>query len=363
MHNGVSSVPARSAGRERRIGTVFTFLSTLFYAVSNAVVRYLTAHDVDIDWILFFKETIGFSILVPWLLFRLGQGRFQYISRRLILHVVFAAVFCQLIGARLHMLGFAVIGLIIAVPLIQSSTLLSVALIGHFVLGDPLSQRRKIAMTILIVAITFVSIGKGLTVTNQPSAEHTVSAGYSLLVAAGTVVTGIAYAVYIIMLRRVIRQYWKDENSARLSFKFRHWVGHDHAQLPGKRFYSPFPVTFTMSIVFAVGTVIFGTFLYGKYGITGFYSVPNLTGISAHVARSCILISGISNAIGFFFQVQGLRMTSAVQASFIAVSQMLLLSLIGYLYFDEAINMVVMIGLGLIVYGVFMSAKPERQPE
>jgi drug/metabolite transporter (DMT)-like permease len=52
-------------------------------------------------------------------------------------------------------------------------------------------------------------------------------------------------------------------------------------------------------------------------------------------------------------------MTSAVQASLISVSQMLVLSLIGYLFFHEAINVLVMIGLGLTFYGVFMSAKPE----
>ena len=361
MANGVSSVPTRAADRERWIGTVFTFLSTLFYAVSNVVVRYLTDQDVDNDWILFYKETVGFSILIPWLLFRLGQGRFQFISKRLILLVILAAIFCQLIGARLHMLGFAVVGLIIAVPLIQSSTLLSVAMIGHFILGDPLSRRRRIAMTILVVAITIISIGKGLTGTNQASGENTVSAGYFLLVAAGTVVTGIMYAIYIVMLRYVIRQHWKDENSARLSFKFRHWIGHDHVKQPNHRFYSPFPVTFTMGIVLSVGMVIFGTLLYGKYGLAGFYTVPHLAGTPAHIAWQCILISGISNAIGFFFQVQGLRMTSAVQASFIAVCQMLLLSLIGYWYFDEAINTVVMVGLGLIVFGVFLSAKPERQ--
>jgi len=53
-------------------------------------------------------------------------------------------------------------------------------------------------------------------------------------------------------------------------------------------------------------------------------------------------------------------MTSAVQAALISVSQMLLLSLIGYLFFHEAVNVVVMIGLGLTAYGIIMSARPEN---
>jgi drug/metabolite transporter (DMT)-like permease len=324
-------MPAKTAARERWTGTIFIFLSTFFYAISNVVIRYLTNYEVDNDWILFYKETIGLSFLIPWLLFRWGQGRFQYTSNRLVLYVILAAVWCQLIGARLHVLGFAVIGLIITVPLVQSSTLLGVAIIGYFVFGDSLSQRRKFAIAILIVALTVLSIGKALIGAGQPLGENNVSAGYFLLVAAGTIAAGIAYAIYITMLRYVIRQHWKDENSARLSFKFRRWVGHDHVQQPGQRFYSPFPVTLTMSIVLAVGAVIFGTCLYCKHGITGFYNVPD-------VAWHRIVISGAANMTGFFFQIQGLRMTSAVQASLIAVCQMLLLSLIGYLFFDEAVN-------------------------
>ena len=356
MSNGVPSVPGRTAGRERWTGTIFAFCSTFFYAISNVAVRYLTGYEVDNDWILFYKETIGFAILLPWLLFRLGQGRFQYTSKRLLLTVILAAVFCQLIGARLHVLGFAVIGLIIAVPLIQSSTLLGVALIGHFVLGDTLSRRRKIAITILIIAMTILSLGKGIASGGQHLGEQT-SAGYFLLVAAGTVVAGLSYAIYITILRHTIRQYWKDENSARLSFKFRRWIGHDHAKQTGERFYSPFPVTLMMSLVLGTGMVIFGSCLFYKRGIIGFYEVPD---IARHCILIPILISGICNATGFFFQIQGLRLTSAVQASLIAVSQMLLLSLIGWLCFNEAVNVVVMIGLGLTVYGVLMSAKPER---
>jgi drug/metabolite transporter (DMT)-like permease len=290
----------------------------------------------------------------------LGQGRFQFTSKRLILIVALAAVFCQAIGARLHVLGFAVVGLIITVPLVQASTLLGVAFIGHFMLGKLLSRKRKIAMTILIVAITMISVGKGLTGTEDSSHGATaVSADYFLLVAAGTVVAGISYAIYIMMLRHVIRQHWHDDNSARLSFQFSKWIGHDLLKQPDKRNYSPFPVTLMMALVFAVGMVVFGSFLYRSDGIAGFCHAPTL-------AWQCILVSGICNAAGFFFQIQGLRMTSAVQASLIGVSQMLLLSLIGFLFFGEADNMalmsgsIVMIGLGLTVYGVFMSAKPEK---
>ncbi|MDR1964367.1 MAG: DMT family transporter [Planctomycetaceae bacterium] len=352
------SPPLVAPSRERWAGTIFAFLSTTCYAVSNTIMRFLTDYNLDIDWILFYKELIGLTILIPWLLFRFFQGRFRFISKRLIFYVAFAAVFCQLVGAHLHILGFAVIGLVIAVPLIQSSTLLGVAILGRYFLGDPLSQRRKIAMVILIAAVILLSVGKELTLESATEIVQPQNTGFFLLVAVGTVVAGIAYSIYIILLRYVIRKYWQDENSAWLSFQFSQWVGFDFQnRLPetGRHCYAPFPVTLMMCVVLGVGIMIFGSCLFLKHGTTGFHEVPCW-------AWAVIPISGIGNMVGFFFQIQGLRMTSAVQASLIAVSQMLVLSLIGFAFFGESINLLVLSGLALTVYGVVMSAKPEKYP-
>ncbi|MDR2440332.1 MAG: DMT family transporter [Planctomycetaceae bacterium] len=347
--------PLTVSTRERCTGIIFSFLSTLCYAVSNIVIRFLTGYNFDSDWILFYKESIGLFILVPWLLLRFFQGRFRFISKRLIFYVVFAAIFCQLIGAHLQVLGYAVIGLVIAVPLIQSSTLLGVAILGRYILGDPLSQRRKIAMAILIIAVIVLSIGKELTLESGTEIVKSQNTGFFLLIAAGTIVAGIAYSIYIIILRYVIRKYWNEDNSAWLSFQFSQWVGFDFQNHPCEtgKYYAPFPVTLMMSVVLGVGIIIFGSCLFWKRGIVGFYDVPEWS-------WGVILISGIGNMTGFFFQIQGLRMTTAVQASLIAVSQILVLSLIGFAFFNETINLLVLLGLLLTVYGVVMSAKPEK---
>jgi len=354
------SVPVKAVDRERWTGIIFTFLSTFFYAISNVVVRFLAQPEYGIDnsWILFYKEAIGVAILLPWLFLRFGQGRFRFISKRLVLLIVIAAIVCQLIGAPLHVWGFEVVGLIITVPLVQSATLLGVAIMGYFIFGDSLSRRRKIAITILIVAMTILSIGRAMAADPQDESAEAVSAGFFLLVAAGVIVAGIAYAVYIVMMRYMIRQHWQDENSAWLSFQFHHWIGHNQQKQPGEKFYSPFPITLALAIVLGIGMVIFGTMIYTKQGIEGFYNVHDW-------AWQVILISGTCNLVGFFFQLQGLRMTSAVQAALIAVSQMLVLSLVGFLFFDELSdvvlsNVLVIIGLGLTACGVIMSAKPER---
>jgi len=358
MSDGVPTVHAKTAERERWAGTIFAFLSTFLYGVSNVAMRCMTGPvcEVDLNWILFYKESVGVLIVLPWLFFRLGQGRFRFVSMRLVVYILIAALLCQVIGARLQVLGYAVIGLIIAVPVIQSSILLGVAILGYLILGESLSRQRKAAIAVLIVAITLLSIGKALVPTEEQAANDTVnivSAGVFLLVTLGTVVAGIIFAVYVMMIRYVLRQYWDEKNSSWQSFRIRRWIGYDYAKKPGERFYTPFPISLIMVLVFAVGVVFFGILIYGESGAAGFYDVPQ-------VAWYCVLISGICNAVGFFFQLQGLRLTSAVQASLIAVSQMLLLSLVGFWFFAEAVNTLVLIGLGLTVYGIVMSAKPEK---
>lgn len=364
------------------------------------MIRLLTEYKVDGDWLLFYKELTGIMLLAPWLLFRLAQGRYRLVSRRLILYVAFAAIICQLVGARLHVLGFAVLGLVVAVPIIQSTTLLGTAILGRYCLGDPISRNRQFAIAILIAAVVLLSVGRELsgfdaTVREAESGNAFVDSdfsggtlpdgmspsiapvatfddeqviqdaktysGFFLLVALGTILAGIAYSIYIIILRYVILKYWKQDAGVWISFQFTQWAGYDYSQRPamlnqtsGSKIYSPFPVTLMMGIVLGVGLIVFGLFLWGKRGPAGFYQVPD------PAVWYFVALSGICNMVGFFFQIQGLRRTTAIQASLIAISQMLVLSLVGFAFFGEPINLLVVLGLTLTVCGVFMSAKPEN---
>lgn len=348
----MSPPPSVGPSRERWAGTILILLSTTFYGASNTIIRLLTEMKVDIDWILFFKETIGLSLLLPWLALRYGQGRYNWVSKRLLYYLVVAAVICQLFGAHLHVIGFALIGLVVTVPLVQSSTLLGTALLGRYYLGDPLSHRRKIAIGILIVAVILLSVGKELLNESLHDTASQTSTGLFLAVAAGVVFAGLSYSVYVIILRQVGRRFWNDENSVWLSFQVTQWVGYDFPRNAPQRLYAPLPVTLMMAIVLGVGIVVFGSSLYFRKGFEAFHAVPPM-------AWRVIWISGVCNMIGFFFQVQGLRFTSAVQASLIAVSQILVLALIGFVFFKEPVNTLVVLGLALTAYGVVLSAKPE----
>ena len=353
------------------------FISTFCYGLSNSLIRFMTEYNADVDWILFYKELTGFVLILPWLLLRYFQGRYRLTSKLFIFYVVIAAILCEFVGARLHVFGFAVIGLVVAAPLIQSSTLLGTAVLSRCVFKDPISHRRLFAIALLLFAVTILSVGKELTnktpqaapmtqVVEQKQSEMPVQTkeqpkeqwGFFLLVCAAMGIAGASYAIYIVILRYVLLRFWNTSSSVWVSFQFTQWAGWDFPLLPkrglrSKEVYSPFPATLMMSIVLGTGVVVFGLCIWAKTGQTGFYEVPDRT------LWLLVLMSGLANVIGFFFQVEGLRMTTAVQAQLIALSQMVILLLVGFFFFKEPVNAVIITGLFLTICGVAISAKPE----
>lgn len=362
----MSSSPSHTQTPESWSGTILICFSTTFYGISSVVQRLVsemqivgTQEKMPIDWILFYKELVGASVLVPWLLFRLFQGRHRHVSKRLLFFLVIAAIICQLIGARLHLYGIATIGLVIAIPLVQSSTLIGTALLGQVFLGDALSKSRMVSIFILIASLCFLTFGKLMLPETSDNAVGTnLPYKYVMLVALGAIVAGIAYSFYVIMIRWIGRQHYRSQDGIWASFQYSQWVGHDFPTSTAKsKRYAPLSTTLMMFIVLGTGAVIFGIclFLNGRCRFDAFYAgIPQS-------AWNVIAISGLANVIGFFFQIQGLRMTTAIQASLIAVSQIVALSLIGIFFFGEQTNTIVWVGLGLTAYGIVRSANPENK--
>ncbi len=345
----------------------------MFYCTSNTILRELTVLRVDNDWSLFWKEFAGLCVLVPWLLLRCLQGRYRLLSKRLFLWLILGGTLCELVGARLQMYAYLTVGILISAPLIQAASMGGTAALGSLVLRDPLSIHKKIAMGVLVLATVLLLFGKEL------AAEHVVaetgatgtgtssSAFPCLLAGLGSLAAGVSYSIHMVIVRFVGHVHWRDDlYTARQSMRFRHWIGHDlrgRDDTPdGSRFYSPFPVTLIMGTIFGVGVFWFGLCLYRKTGWDGFLHIATVDGQwldMEKTARSWWLvgISGFCNMVGFFFQVQGLRMTSAVQVSLVAVSQFLFLALFGMFFFGEPTNAIIWTGVALAVCGVLLSAK------
>ncbi|MGL6196427.1 MAG: EamA family transporter, partial [Thermoguttaceae bacterium] len=137
------------------------------------------------------------------------------------------------------------------------------------------------------------------------------------------------------------------------------WVGHDfstHTQVPspysdGGRVYSPFPITLIMIIVTGVGVVAFGGKILATRGFHGLFIAPEPWW------WYWVLLAGILNLMGFFFQVQGLLLASAAKMSLISASQIVILAVVGVLFFKEPMSILILIGVVLTITGVIFASK------
>ena len=347
--------------------TWVSLVSMLLYTVSNASLRHLGDLDAPIDWCIAIKEVIAVALLAPWVTFRFIRGRYRFQSKRLLLILVIASLICEVFGAQNQLVAYAFVGLVIASPILQSCQLIATALIGNYYLNDKISRSKWIAMGLLLGAVFLLSFGKTLGQPEQMATQTPENQGISLMAMKGVVaalIAGLAYAIYANTLRYALRKHRSHTLGAWDSIKIHDWIGHDfvtHRQEPsplsedsGKivrvRPYSPFPVTLVMIIVTGVGTLYFGTSVVVTRGFVGFVDVPS----------DCwfwIILSGVTNTIGFFFQVQGLLLASAAKVSLISAFQIVIFAFLGMLFFGEMMNTYIAIGIVLAIVGVLFSSQ------
>lgn len=341
----------KSIGKYRSYWAVIAcFLSALCFALSNLFLRHLINYHLDNNWTLFFKEFTGVLVLAPWILFCFIQKRYRFLSVRLLSCVILAAIICELIAAKLHLWCYSTIGLAISVPVIQSASVIGSLLLGFFVLRDVVSRKKIVASIILINAIITMALGAQAVPIDQ-------DAKTSLMFLAGilaAIVAGIAYTIEFVLLRYACIQYWRPmRGSGRKNLKAESQHGID-AGKPAAGEKKPLPLLLVVFIFLFVGTLIFGADIYLKYDIEGFWDAP----------ADCwtwVLLAGLFNVIAFILQIQGLRLTSVSQVTFIGVSQVIFLSLSGFFFFGESLNGFLILGLLLTSLGVYMSSTPETE--
>jgi len=322
----------------------------LLYTVSNASLRHLLDLQAPIDWCLTIKETVAVLLLAPWVLFRLLRRRYRFLSKRLFLILIVASLICQVIGSQNQLIAYALVGLVIAVPSLQACLLIATALIGKYSLGDAISRSQWGAMALLLIAVLLLSLGKSTdTVTAIVGSDSTFR---TLKGVGAAILAAIAYAIYFNSLRFLLRKHRNHSLGAWDSINVHNWIGHDYATKPEDREqrYSPFPITLLMIVVTGVGMLYYGGVIFATRGIGGFTDVP----------KECwfwILLSGIANATGFFFQVQALLLASATKVSLIAAFQIVIFAVLGILFFGEPMNILITIGVALAIVGVVFSSQ------
>lgn len=374
---------------DSNVGSGYGFLlcitAELFYVVSNSLLRWMTEfHEVSSDWTLMIKETVTVSAVAPVMIFFLLRGQYRFPSWKTLCFLLTGAVFCELIGARFHLWSYAVVGIVLTMPLIQIFTLLGVAGLGRVSLGEKMSPLKIGAMLVLVASIgvlawsqTYLSkdantnpLSASINFTHDDRVVNTLPVlpqstdmpgqttasdltdrssaepqskgpawSFNVLMARIAprwrfafgltlcLLTGLGYALYMLCLRRAMK------NTTCVNGKF----------------VSEVPLTFSMFTVCGVGVLVGAAFLYGEHGITAFWNVP----------AQCWLIAlgaGVVNLIGFYFRNLGFRHVTASKQAFVSTFQIMSLAVLGVIFFGEPTNLllwcgIIMTGIGIIMAG------------
>ena len=68
--------------------------------------------------------------------------------------------------------------------------------------------------------------------------------------------------------------------------------------------------------------------------------------------------AGICNLIAFFALVRGLRLTTVLHVNMINAGQVAMAAVVGVLFFGETCNRWLMLGVGLMIAGIFAFGSP-----
>lgn len=376
----------------------------LLYAVTNGLLRYLGELGASAFWLLAVKESIAVACLLPWILFRLLQGRYRFQSKRLFFGLILGGIICEIIGAPLHLWAYAAVGLVVAVPMIQSTQMIAAAVFGRVFLKDAISSTKIFSIFMLILAVLILSCAQLIPSSKDSGAEKNSAAAPpenanlsknmesepasshpSMLFLGGlaAITAGIAYSVHTTVMRYSLKKYWDSKYETWGSIRVFRWIGYDFSMFyqaaetlesekaaeesgimnslkkvrktnPArplkKKVYSPFPITLIMFIILGIGAAYFSGTLYYQKGLDGFLDVP----------PECwfwVLVAGIVNLLGFFFQIQGLLLASAAKVSLISTAQIVILTITGILFFSEPINFMIVLGSLCAIIGVFFASK------
>ena len=294
--------------------------------------------EVSADWTLCLKESVTVLCIGIFILFSALRGKYRFPTLRAVGMIILAGLFCELIGARSHLKSYALIGIVLAAPLMQSFQLIGTAGIGAVFLGERVTRLKALSIGLLIFAVALLSFSPVLLPPSRPDAvTFQIPKGGTLFWGTfATFMTGLGYTIHLTILRSVLRHNHPESDVS------------ESASVSGGKQVRPTPVSSVMFLVTLTGMIVFGVCLWLERGPSGFWrDIPiECWGI--------VLMSGVLNLCGYYFQNRGVELVSAATGALVAVSQICLLTVFGILFFHESSNALVWLGLMMTVAGVIL---------
>lgn len=303
----------------RRRGFYYCLAAACCFTLTFFLVRCL-AGQANPDWILCVKESVTVVVTLPIILVQVIRRKYSWPPLRTIGWLLAAGFFCEFLGARLRIWSYAVLGLVVANPLIQISTILETLLLGAIFLNEKISPQKWVAFFILTAAIIIISASNtGMTPLLQDS-FLTSHVGWGVTLA---LLTGLGHALFYVIMRKISKKEDKDA--------------------PTK-----VPLSLAMFTICLIGVLTGGGFVWAEGGLDAFMAPPP-------ICWGLCLAAGVAGMFGFLLLNLGLRYASASKVTMISVAQLVLLTLLGAFVLHEPTNVFVWIGLVLVCIGIVLT--------
>ncbi len=311
--------PATHLGRQLILGVTCGLAAAMGYVASNIGLRY--AAHVDPFWVSAVKAfptavaTLPFAFLWFW---RAANPK----DWGAMGWMLSAAVVAQLGGNVLFQHALSVTGLAISVPVNLASNIISGALLGRFVLKEPFTKRTAIAVTILITAVSILSVASHPSPTSRVTLTNLQVSPEVILATLGNILSGFSYGYLGAMIRLVLRR--------------------------------GLPVPVAMCISGVVGVSLLTSISCYRVGMNTMLQ----TDAQGWIGMLC---GGVFNAIAFFLLAQSLRRIPVVAVNLLNATQAAFTTIAGWLLFSEPFTFPLIIGVTLTIWALTLLGVPKNR--
>ncbi|MFO0428947.1 MAG: DMT family transporter [Planctomyces sp.] len=303
------------AGHSRAV--MLGIVAAVTYSITNLALRQLSNSAGGLNWDLWISATKAMPtafVAAILLIRRRMAGQPALPEWSLTGRMILAGLLMQFGGNLGFQLALRAIGLAITVPILFASLLCSGALAGRMLLGDQVTRRTGISMTLMIVSIVFLSAAAQ----SSNGARTPLFSNSSVNITMGVLIallSGLSYGLCGVIIRRVVR--------------------------------GSMPVEQTLFLFSMTGVIALGPISAMQLGLPFLGNIPLSDWL-------LILTSGVFNAIGFFAITQSYRVLTISRANIINASQNAMCALGAVVCFSETLNWAAIAGIGLSIVGLII---------
>jgi drug/metabolite transporter, DME family len=304
-----------SAVRLGRLGVWCAIASSLIYTLTNILLRRLST-DVDPLLPSAVKATVTLLFFLPSVVLAIRAGQKMLPSPRGTAVLLFVSLLNQVVGNVGFQFSLGVLGMALAIPLCTGAMVIGSALMGRFILREPLHRGLLLALLVLSASIFLFRGGAEdarQSLIDAPLQE--LKQWSALAGVAAALLSGLAYAALSVTIRGVLA---RDVNR----------------------------LTPILAVVL-VGTVVLWPWALWKLEIAGLAAV-------AGWQWQLMLFAGLGNAVAFLFLAISLQLLPVAWVNAINVSQVGMAAVGGLLFFGEPSSLWLWIGLVVMATGFAM---------